>query len=87
MPHNPEIELADSQIVTALRRVPRRPYIRRNDRGSQDASAGPERRSCSCGGCKRCLENAHWERIFQEKFADPNYYEQDLIGRRRSPYE
>ena len=30
---------------------------------------------CYCGECPRCLENARWERIFAEKFADPDYYE------------
>ena len=34
---------------------------------------GPPRR-CGCGGCKLCVENARWERIFDERFADPDYY-------------
>jgi len=29
---------------------------------------------CRCGRCTACLDNARWERIFQEKFADPSYY-------------
>jgi len=28
-------------------------------------------RGCAC---RTCADNARWERIFQEKFADPNYY-------------
>ena len=24
--------------------------------------------------CRTCCDNARWERIFQEKFADPSYY-------------
>jgi len=28
-------------------------------------------RGCTC---RTCTDNARWERIFQEKFADPNYY-------------
>ena len=24
--------------------------------------------------CRTCCDNARWERIFQEKFADPGYY-------------
>jgi hypothetical protein len=32
------------------------------------------KRRCNCGACYTCVENARWERIFQEKFADPNYY-------------
>jgi len=31
-------------------------------------------RSCSCGACDRCRDNARWNRIFEEKFADPSYY-------------
>jgi len=33
-----------------------------------------QRRSCACGTCKWCLDNARWDRIFNEKFADPDYY-------------
>ena len=29
---------------------------------------------CRCGQCYQCLENARWERIFEEKFSDPDYY-------------
>ncbi|PWU05593.1 MAG: hypothetical protein C5B51_14105 [Terriglobia bacterium] len=32
------------------------------------------RRRCDCGVCALCVENARWDRIFKEKFADPNYY-------------
>jgi hypothetical protein len=42
------------------------------------------RRRCHCGACPQCADNAKWERIFQEKFADPLYYS-DLTLRRRSP--
>jgi hypothetical protein len=31
-------------------------------------------RRCRCGACYQCRENARWERIFQAKFADPDYY-------------
>ncbi len=37
------------------------------------SSAGRKRR-CRCGECAECRENARWERIFAEKFADPDYY-------------
>jgi hypothetical protein len=40
-----------------------------------DRSATPGRkRRCQCGTCGECRENARWERIFSEKFADPSYY-------------
>ena len=29
---------------------------------------------CKCGDCRQCLDDARWERIFAEKFLDPNYY-------------
>jgi hypothetical protein len=32
------------------------------------------RQYCQCGQCKWCLDNARWDRIFNEKFADPTYY-------------
>jgi hypothetical protein len=32
------------------------------------------RRGCVCGACPACLENARWEKIFNEKFADHSYY-------------
>jgi hypothetical protein len=66
-----------------------RPRSRRITRWPTDASrvsAQPETRKirreptkdlkmkCACGTCVRCLDNARWERIFAEKFADPNYY-------------
>jgi len=43
------------------------------------------RRSCRCGKCSSCKDNARWERIFQEKFADPEYYRQPLQIRYASP--
>lgn len=32
------------------------------------------RQHCECGQCRWCLDNARWDRIFNEKFADPAYY-------------
>ena len=32
------------------------------------------RQHCECGQCKRCLDNLRWDRIYDEKFADPTYY-------------
>src|SRR5580658_2627413 len=36
-------------------------------------SRKPARR-CLCGSCKTCQDAARWERVFHEKFADPDYY-------------
>ena len=42
---------------------------------NEPSEARPARsRRCTCGICQRCLDNARWERIFNEKFADPSYY-------------
>src|SRR5262249_708953 len=34
---------------------------------------------CQCGQCPACEENARWERIFNEKFADPDYYSRPAV--------
>ena|ERR1700761_1516929 len=33
-----------------------------------------QRPGCRCGSCSTCLDDARWDRIFNEKFADPTYY-------------
>jgi hypothetical protein len=40
---------------------------------------------CNCGQCRNCQENARWERIFQEKFANSDYYHHDIRIRYASP--
>jgi hypothetical protein len=48
--------------------------------------SGPaERVTCRCGTCRRCVDNARWERIYREKFEDPDYYS-DPVVRSRSPF-
>ena len=42
------------------------------------------RKRCFCGHCDYCLETARWERIFQAKFADPEYYSRPIL-RQGSP--
>jgi len=32
---------------------------------------------CRCGQCPPCRENARWERIFNDKFLDPHYYQRE----------
>jgi hypothetical protein len=44
------------------------------DQSRDDLSTGRRRKCCKCGRCRRCLDNARWDRIFSEKFADPGYY-------------
>jgi hypothetical protein len=31
---------------------------------------------CHCGKCRQCAEEARWDKIYREKFADPDYYMQ-----------
>jgi hypothetical protein len=45
---------------------------------------GNSRQGCRCRQCDACIDNARWERIFQEKFADPLYYSKKQ-GRNTSP--
>lgn len=34
---------------------------------------------CKCGGtCSTCESTARWNRIYEEKFADPTYYDRGL---------
>src|SRR5262245_28380519 len=55
-----------------------KPAVRRRQRtptvvpASQPAPRNRQR--CRCGSCSECAEDARWERIFNEKFAWPEYY-------------
>jgi hypothetical protein len=54
--------LARPPEATALQTAP--PPVKRTSTG----------RICACGQCARCLDNARWNKVFEEKFADPSYY-------------
>ena len=46
----------------------------------QRPPASKDRRMrCTCGHCRQCVDNVRWERIFAEKFADPDYYTRSVI--------
>jgi hypothetical protein len=78
------MELADQryllEIIAAQRSAPRKTV------GAQRRKAKPEDLTpvyrppihksarCKCGTCASCKDNARWDRIFAEKFADPTYY-------------
>jgi hypothetical protein len=71
------MELSSPEVIRSLIAVKSSPdHIA--PRGGALASRQPtysdRRRHCQCGRCRACVENARWERIFAEKFADPNYY-------------
>jgi hypothetical protein len=68
------MELANPEVIAQLL-AEQRP-LRRKAVSSTPirASHSVVKRQCQCGVCPFCLENARWDRIFQEKFADPDYY-------------
>jgi len=77
------MELSNPESIReALQSYERPVEIRR-----RHAEAGPARTAsqvqkvrCTCGHCRACLDNARWERIFAEKFADPNYYRRHTVS-------
>jgi len=76
------VELASQDLISALLREAARSRPARSPRGgAQMDGAQPQRRTserrrprCHCGHCRQCQDDARWERIFAEKFADPEYY-------------
>jgi hypothetical protein len=71
---NTRVELSDSKDIAALlaaQKQTQRPPVPQRTRLAPRAV---RRRRCHCGACATCMENARWEKIFNEKFADPNYY-------------
>ena len=76
------MELSSEESIRAFVRTFEDPIRVRRRHGARDA-AQPARRErrvrCQCGQCHQCLEDARWERIFAEKFADPNYYTRRVI--------
>jgi hypothetical protein len=72
------MELADAKTLEALLAIRERPRRPTAVLRGQSLFGGPARtstpRHCQCGACYHCVENSRWERIFTEKFADPDYY-------------
>lgn len=67
-----EPAMAPPQMIREKQRPsssPRNPTVETKDRVRT-----ARRQPCQCGECKSCLDNARWDRIFNEKFADPTYY-------------
>jgi hypothetical protein len=83
------MELSDTNLI-ALILGPQRSPTRRG-RAMRGMERVPEKRAarktpwCLCGSCARCIDHAKWERIFAEKFEDPDYYKRPT-GRRLSPF-
>jgi hypothetical protein len=77
------IHLSTRDDLAALLQTPVKARNRRTHgaRGHDQACEDFKRRAqsrrqsrCTCGVCYACTENARWDRIFNEKFADPLYY-------------
>lgn len=89
------MELADPRLIRQLteaykaKKSPRLLGPRMTKKASDASVYQPpvqKSRRCHCGICSGCKENARWDRIFAEKFADPSYYS-DLTVRRGSPLD
>jgi hypothetical protein len=71
------MDLSSSELIRSLITAKRRPNHVAHRGGAsapRQPNYGDQRRRCQCGQCRGCLDNARWERIYNEKFADPNYY-------------
>ena len=67
-----EIELAD---ITAILQMNANLALVPTARAPrQNSGARGRSRRCSCCKCRVCADNARWEAVFQQKFADPHYY-------------
>ncbi len=69
------MQLADRISISVLIDDSARPHKsnRRRDTPVVLTPVG-KRRHCKCGTCDTCLDNARWDRVFREKFEDPDYY-------------
>ncbi len=89
------MELSDERVLELLLADCEKRTLRKSSRlpapvpPLESAYQPPARRSearrCHCGICGRCAENARWERIFDAKFADPDYYTRPLHVSHGSP--
>ena len=63
------IDAIAASAVPASRRV-----WKRSSRRSTPKLRNSRMGRCKCGHCESCIDDARWERIFNEKFASPEYY-------------
>jgi hypothetical protein len=68
------MELCDPSLFELLMTASLRPRTIRSTFETPQTQRRVAPQRCSCGQCPTCLHNARWERIFQEHFADPDYY-------------
>jgi hypothetical protein len=75
------VELSSSESIRALKAAFGDTTEVRQSRGARYAArpARRQRMRCNCGHCRQCQDDARWNRIFAEKFADPAYYTRRVI--------
>jgi hypothetical protein len=75
------MELSSPESILALKAGFGDPTGVQQSRGARSAArpARRERMRCRCGRCRQCQDDARWNRIFAEKFADPAYYTRRVI--------
>ena len=84
------MELSDEKVLESLLALWERDQLGKKGRrkssqlAAEKSSYSPplaksSRRRCQCGVCHQCQEDARWERIFAEKFADREYYKRDFV--------
>jgi hypothetical protein len=75
-----EFELSQGSVIEQLLAGSRMPAVavRSQSPGTSGHAIHLPKRlkmsRCHCGLCVRCVEEARWEKVFREKFADPTYY-------------
>ncbi len=76
--------LADAASIAAMLGAVQGPAHKGHSSAPAKVPEGPRRgrsRSCACRTCARCLENAKWERIYTQRFEDPDYYKPRALKR------
>lgn len=75
------MELSSAESILALKAGFGDPTRIAPSRGARNAArpARRERIRCNCGRCRQCQDDARWNRIFAEKFADPAYYTRRIV--------
>lgn len=73
------MQLGNSETILELLASIDKPVRQSRDRApviqQPKTTRGYKAPRCARGcTCRACSDNARWERIFQEKFADPSYY-------------
>jgi hypothetical protein len=67
-----DILLADAATISSI--AINAPDDKQAKALQRNAAGRTKRRSCTCGKCRTCIDNARWEAVFRQKFADPLYY-------------